>query len=56
MAFNVQAYENKKYFMIFVNIQQAIILPKRDLEKLQVEQTRDMIEKKLLAKNKLKNK
>nr|WP_302598331.1 YcxB family protein [uncultured Cellulosilyticum sp.] len=51
-----RAYENKKYFMIFVNIQQAIILPKRDLEKLQVEQTRDMIEKKLLAKNKLKNK
>lgn len=51
-----RAYENKKYFLIFVNTQQAVIIPKRDLESLQIEQLRVMIQHKILSKNKLKKK
>lgn len=51
-----RGYESKKYFLIFVNIQQAVIIPKRDLESLQIEQIRNLIDEKILAKNKLKKK
>lgn len=51
-----KAYENKKYFLIFVNMQQAVIVPKRDLQGIQIEQLRDMIKHKILSKNKLKKK
>lgn len=51
-----KAYENKKYFLIFVNMQQAVIVPKRNLEIQQIEQLRELIKHKILSKNKLKNK
>ncbi len=51
-----KAYESKKYFLIFVNMQQAVIIPKRDLEEQQTQELREIIKDKILAKNKLKKK
>lgn len=49
-----KAYESNKYFLIFINIQQALIIPKRDLQQNEIKQIRIMINKKILNKNKLK--
>lgn len=49
-----RGYESNKYFLIFVNIQQAIIIPKRDLQTEEIDQLRTIIDEKILSKNKLK--
>lgn len=49
-----RGYESNKYFLILVNIQEAVIIPKRDLDNNKVNELRIMIDKKILGKNKLK--
>lgn len=49
-----RGYESKKYFLIFVNIQQAVIIPKRDLQAEEIDRLRGIIDEKILSKNKLK--
>ena len=51
-----RAYESNKYFLIFINAQQAFIIPKRDLKENEIKELRTIINKKLLSKNKLKKK